>query len=243
MWIREYNVDKEDGRVDRYRILYEDEDVLVVYKVAGVAVQSARVMEVDVMSLLRNELMERGVREPYLGLVNRLDQPVEGLLVFALTKTAAADLSRQLAEGRLRKKYLAVLSGIPAEKEGTLVQYLRKDGRRSMTIVTDRPQEGAKRAELSYRILSQRERQCLAEIEIATGRFHQIRAQMAHAGYPLAGDRKYGMPEQTTGSPALCAYWLSFQDTVSKQERQFSTKPRNAAFSVFRAETGALVAL
>ena len=72
------NVDKEDGRVDRYRILYEDEDVLVVYKVAGVAVQSARVMEVDVMSLLRNELMERGVREPYLGLVNRLDQPVEG---------------------------------------------------------------------------------------------------------------------------------------------------------------------
>ncbi len=228
----------------KMEILYRNTEFLVCRKPAGLAVQAASGYQTDLVSELKNMLCrESGRKNPYLGLVHRLDQPVEGLLVFALTKAAAADLSRQLAEGSLRKKYLAVLTGIPAEKEGTLVQYLRKDSRRSMAIVTDGPQEGAKRAELSYRVLAERERQCLAEIEIATGRFHQIRAQMAYAGYPLAGDRKYGMPERTTGSPALCAYWLSFQDTVSKQERQFSTEPQNAAFSAFRAETAALAAL
>ncbi len=223
-------------------ILYRNTELLVCRKPAGLAVQAAAGYQTDLVSELKNRLSrEHGQKSPYLGLIHRLDQPVEGLLVFALTKAAAADLSRQLTEGRLRKKYLAVLDGIPDDREGALVHYLRKDGRNGRAVVTDGPQAGAKRAELSYRTVVRRERQCLAEITIDTGRFHQIRAQMAHAGYPLAGDRKYGVPERTADSLALCAHRLSFYDRVSGRERRFSVWPQNPAFSAFREEMEAFL--
>ncbi|MDE7059098.1 MAG: RNA pseudouridine synthase [Lachnospiraceae bacterium] len=219
------NVDKEDGRVDRYRILYEDEDVLVVYKVAGVAVQSARVMEVDVMSLLRNELMERGVREPYLGLVNRLDQPVEGIFLVGRNKRAAARLSEEVGEHmEMEKWYKAVVVGKLLKKEGRMVDYLLRDGRTNTSKVVKEGTKGSKRGELEYQVVEETDKRSLLRIRLLTGRHHQIRVQLAHAGVPIVGDRKYGMREER-GQLCLCASEMVFRHPGTGERMDFRVEP------------------
>ena len=251
------------------RILYEDKEVLVVHKPAGIAVQTARAGQADVVSELKNHLchhlcrsrggsgMDAGRQEPYLGIVHRLDQPVEGLLVFAKTRRSAAFLTEQLRkqgdEGDFCKQYYAVLCGVPGEREGRLEDWLYrqpvKNGRHTDYIsVVAEPDSGRRdsaefcRAVLEYRILQTREEQglALADIRIHTGRFHQIRAQMAHAGTPLLGDQKYGSEESKAlarslgvRSAALCAYGLSFLHPVSRERLDFRVKPENPAFSSF----------
>ncbi len=215
----------------RTKIILETADILVCEKPAGLAVQSMSGYQADLVSELKNYLSEKcGRKNPYLGLIHRLDQPVEGLLAVARTKAAAADLSRRLADGTLKKKYLAILDGIPRQKEDTLIHYLKKDARTNRACICDDPQDGAKRAQLSYRILEEKNGHALAEIEITTGRFHQIRAQMAQAGYPLAGDARYG---KTSGSGglALCAYYLEFYDLFAKTPRKFVMRPGNERFA------------
>ena len=182
-------------------ILYEDNSILVIRKPAGLAVQSAGIGQPDVVSELKSYLAKLpgagrpGKGEPYLGIVHRLDQPVEGLLVFAKDKKAAAALSKQLTEGALNKHYYAVLCGYPDCPEGDLVDYLRKEGNVAVAV-TGREQEfaDAKIAVLHYRILEEINDPsplALADVTIGTGRFHQIRVQFAHAGFPLLGDTKW----------------------------------------------------
>ena len=214
------------------KVIYEDEAVLVCYKPAGLAVQTAVSYQEDMLHELKNYLSSKsGEKNPYLGMIHRLDQPVEGLLVFARTKTVAAALTKQLTEGILSKKYVAVLCGVPDEKTGILVNYLKKDGKSNLAKVTDEKESDAKRAELSYRIRREKEQCCLAEIEIKTGRFHQIRAQMSHLGYPLLGDIKYGA--SIRGQLALCAYHLEFENPMSRKRQSFVIKPENSAFAEF----------
>lgn len=262
-------------------ILYEDEEVLAVHKPAGIAVQTARAGQADVVSELKNHLchhlcrsrggsgMDAGWQEPYLGIVHRLDQPVEGLLVFAKTRRSAAFLTEQLRkqgdEGDFCKQYYAVLCGVPGEREGRLEDWLCKqpvkNGRHTEYVAvikepnykvrnTNERQEPSItveepkicRAVLEYRILQTREEQglALADIRIHTGRFHQIRAQMAYAGTPILGDQKYGSEESKAlaralgvRSTALCAYRLSFLHPVSRERMDFRVKPENPAFSSF----------
>lgn len=222
-------------------IIYEDRDVLVVRKPAGLATQTARIGQPDVVSELKNYL-----HQPYLGVIHRLDQPVEGLLVFAKNKAAAAGLTAQLQKqgegGSLHKHYYAVLCGKPSEKEGRLVDYLCKD-RENRAVVCGENGEGAKRAVLDYRILQMTEspaRLALADISIETGRFHQIRAQMAHHNLPLLGDVKYGdaAAQSLAGTlgiknVSLCACGLEFRHPVSQKVMKFDIKPQGAAFSFF----------
>lgn len=247
----------------RTEILYEDKDILVVYKPAGLAVQTARAGQPDVASELKNYLAST-----YLGIVHRLDQPVEGLLVFARHQKAAAALTRQLqkqdGEGSLHKQYLGVLWGWPDAGEGTLVGEMYKDAA-GRAVVLDcagkvQGEKGggksfpgnaaagtAKKAVLHYKILAGREVDgdsrakgiCLAEITIDTGRFHQIRAQMAHAGHPLLGDMKYGTEDSCRLSGhlqvknvALCAYKLDFIHPVTGEILCFQVEPRGRAFSL-----------
>lgn len=186
------------------KIIYEDQSVLVCRKPAGLATQTSSGFQADMVSELKNELSRKtGEKNPYLGLVHRLDQPVEGLLVFGKTKNASAELTKQLADGRLHKKYIAVLEGVLPEPEGTLIDHLKKDSRSNLSIVVSEKDNAAKRAELHYRLLAAYGDCCLAEIEIATGRHHQIRVQMAHLGYPLRNDGKYGVRTvQNVGSAA-----------------------------------------
>jgi len=212
------------------KIIYEDKDILVCEKPAGLAVQSAGIGQPDVVSELKSYLAKLpsagrpGKGEPYLGIVHRLDQPVEGLLVFAKDKKAAAALSKQLTEGALNKHYYAVLCGYPDCPEGDLVDYLRKEGNVAVAV-TGREQEfaDAKIAVLHYRILEEINDPsplALADVTIGTGRFHQIRVQFASRKHPLYGDGKYGSRQK--GSIALQSCGLRFVHPDTGKPMAFS---------------------
>ena len=173
----------------RTEILYEDNSVLVIRKPAGLAVQSARIGQADVVSELKSYLAKQagaGQGEPYLAVIHRLDQPVEGVLVFAKEKKSAAVLTKQLSAGTLNKQYYAVLCGYPDASEGELVDYLRKEGSVAVAV-TGREMNfpDAKIAKLHYSILEKINQPmplALADVCIETGRFHQIRVQFAVVG-------------------------------------------------------------
>lgn len=226
------------------RIVYEDQQVIVCQKTAGIAVQNARTGVMDLECALKNYLAEKNSRQmPYLGIVHRLDQPVEGLLVFAKTKQAAADLSRQMVRGDMGKYYLAVTLQKPAAPEGDLEDYLQKDGKSNSSCVVKKGTSGAKKARLHYRVLQcVREEQSvtgekyLISVKLETGRHHQIRVQLANAGIPLAGDRKYNGEEQTEFPLGLCAWRLEFQHPKTRKKMQFQIFPEGAAFQGFTPE-------
>lgn len=216
-------------------ILYEDRQILVCRKPAGIPVQSAKVGVKDMVSILKNHQNETE-HNSYIGVVHRLDQPVEGVMVFAKTKEAAAGLSRQVTDGRMKKQYLAVICGKPDKKEGHLVDYLLKDGRANTSSIVKAGVKGAKKAELDYVIRKETAEYALAEIQLLTGRHHQIRVQMASAGMPLAGDRKYNTGEgaNATQFVALAAYKLTFVHPTKKKPMSFRAEPDGGLFSIFK---------
>lgn len=245
------------------KIIFEDNYVLVIQKPAGLATQTARVDQQDVVSELKNYLGGQA----YLGIVHRLDQPVEGLLVFGKNKAATASLTAQLGHGdkigTLNKRYYCVISGKVPVKDGRLVDYLYKDvyaSGNAVVLSADAAKQDsrAKYASLQYQILQEKEivieKSCtgpdadspspvwlsLADVRIDTGRYHQIRAQMAHSGMCLLGDGRYGddharkISEQLgIRGAALCAYSLEFVHPVSKKTMSFQIKPEGKGFTYF----------
>lgn len=210
----------------KYRILYEDKDVFVVYKPSGLAVQSARPSVPDVMSMLQNELLERGKKDVNLRLVNRLDQPVEGIFLVAGNEKAAADLSRQVQDHvRMEKWYQALVCGKLPQKEGALVDYLIKDGRTNTSRVVSKGTKEGKRSELHYRVLQEWEDRTLLEIQLLTGRHHQIRVQLAYAGVPIVGDTKYGKSDGDSRQLCLCSFKTAFLHPRTKKKMTFEVKP------------------
>ncbi len=192
-------------------IIYEDSDILVCEKPAGLPVQTAKTGRPDLISELKNYRV-KNQENPYIGLVHRLDQPVCGIMVFAKTKAAAAHLSRQVSSRSIGKEYLAVVCGLP--EKGELHDFLLKDGRTNTSRVVPEHTPGAKEAHLSYEIIQANPDtlKSLVRICLHTGRHHQIRVQFAHAGFPLYADTKYGQP-LPAGSfcpVALCSHKISF---------------------------------
>lgn len=175
-------------------ILYEDEEVIVCEKPAGVAAQTRRLGQADMESLLKNYRAAKG-EPPYIGVVHRLDQPVRGVMVFAKTKEAAADLSRQVQTKMADKFYYAVTDGVPEQKKGTLEDYLLRDGKTNTSKVVSKSTEGAKSARLDYEVTAQNKTNAILRIRLDTGRHHQIRVQLANAGIPIVGDAKYNFKE------------------------------------------------
>lgn len=214
-----------------FHILYEDDAIIICVKPAGIATQTKRIGEKDMESMLRTYRMQKG-EASYIGVVHRLDQPVSGVMVFAKSKEAAADLSRQIAAKAADKYYYAVTDGIPDMESGILEDYLLRDGKTNLSKVVGRNENGAKRAELSYEVLEKNDIQALVRIKLATGRHHQIRVQMAHAGWPLVGDRKYHFKEnrkQGSTTLSLCSYKLGFYHPVTKKKMEFEI---NCPFSL-----------
>ena len=210
-------------------ILYSDKDILVVEKPAGMAVQTARITEKDLVSEIKNHLSLLNKKpDPYLGIIHRLDQPVKGILVFALNEKAASDLSKQVNTGSFNKSYHACVKGYMEESDEwvTLTDYLIKDKDNKARIVSIND-KNAKRAELKYRILkAEREKNVsLLDIELITGRFHQIRAQLSNIGHPILNDVKYGADRNLVlnneRAIALYAYRLSFKHPGSGREIEF----------------------
>lgn len=173
-------------------IMYEDNSVIVVHKPAGIATQTSKLGQADIVSKLKNYRNEHG-ESAYIGVIHRLDQPVEGILVFAKDTQTAKNLTHQLNTGILRKKYAALVYGnLSSLDGGELTDYLIKDGRTNLSRVVTEGTKEAKQAKLSWKPVKCYEDYSLVEIELFTGRHHQIRVQMSNAGMPLLGDLKYG---------------------------------------------------
>lgn len=234
----------------RKNIVYEDEYIIVVYKPPGIATQTSRYSQRDMVSEVKNYLAakkeNKGKGEPYLGLVHRLDQPVSGILAFGKTKEAAAGLSRQIADGTFHKYYFCVIYGKPAAESGRLENYLYKDGKTNMSSVVDKDFPDAKEAVLLYShvqtlmVLEAMQEVSLMQIELLTGRHHQIRVQMAQAGMPLMGDSKYGTEESRELSReigcknvALCAHRLEFRHPVTGERIGCTKVPEGEIFEPF----------
>ena len=159
--------------------------------------------------------------------VHRLDAAVGGVMVYARTRHAAADLGRALREGRFCKEYLAVFRGVLPEKAGIMRDLLRRDTRERKTFVVSVPGKDVREAELAYAVLEERDGLSLVSVSLHTGRTHQIRCQFAARGCPLWGDRKYGVGEET-GSVALWSHRLSFDHPLTGERLSFTQPPPDA---------------
>ena len=200
------------------KVLYEDNHLIVAIKPAGVLSQSDGSNAPDMLTILKAYIKEKYQKpgEVYLGLVHRLDRPVSGVMVFARTSKAASRLSEQIRTRRVEKIYRCVVNGV-LEGEGRLENFISKDEASNTVTVSDVEKPGFKASYLDYRALASKDGMTLVEVKLGTGRSHQIRAQMAHAGHPLIGDQKYGKKDNRTKDIALEAYKLSFEHPVKRE--------------------------
>lgn len=227
-------------------VIYEDKYILVVHKPAGLATQTAKVSEKDLVSEVSNYLRKKNAdksKEPFVGIINRLDQPVEGLVLLGLDSKTTAELSAQLASGNIQKRYYAAFAGEAPLPEGVIADFLLKDDKSNTSMIVDAGTPGAKKAVLEFKEIGRKDNVGLADIHLITGRHHQIRVQMAGAGMPLLGDRKYApdtvqelSAELGVNKVALCSYSLSFNHPVSGEEVTYKTIPRGMWFNIFEEE-------
>ncbi|MDW7657406.1 MAG: RluA family pseudouridine synthase [Bacillota bacterium] len=214
------------------QILYEDNHILVAVKKPGLLSQADGSQTLDMLTLLKEDIRQR-YQKPgrvFLGLVHRLDQPVGGVMVFARTSKAAGRLSNQIRQHQFEKYYLAVVHGCPEPPSGKLSDCLEKDPARNLVQIV--PPGFGKEAWLSYVVVSADAESglCLLGIRLGTGRPHQIRVQLASRGWPIVGDRRYGLQQQSTSAgkvsePALFACALGFSHPTRPEQLFFSAAP------------------
>lgn len=208
--------------MNKLEILYEDNHVIVVYKPANVLSQGDATKDIDMLTIIKEYIKEK-YQKPgnvYLGLVHRLDRPVQGIMVFAKTSKAAARLTKQIQNHEFKKHYLAIINGILDEKKGEFCDYLEKIDNGN-TVVAD--SEHGKKSILKYQVLKEYDNNSLVRIELVTGRHHQIRVQFASRGYPLVGDQRYGKEDKK--QICLCSYQLSFLHPITKEIMAFERYP------------------
>ena len=225
-------------------ILYEDKDVIVCVKPAGMPSQAERSSSMDMVSWLKNYLSKKqgdarcGV--PYVSVVHRLDRPVGGVMVYAKTKKAAENLSRQFSEHHTEKKYLTVLTGNMPFAEGTLEHMLLKDGRTNTSSVV---LTGGKKAKLDYKVLEVKDGRSLVMVTLYTGRHHQIRVQMSAVGAGIFGYMKYNrertsqwQKEHTSRvrQPELCLFSceLAFDHPIDHRRMCFKVLPESGCMTI-----------
>lgn len=197
------------------KIIHQTAEYVVVCKAAG------EDSEHDLPEMLAEQ---NGDRATDYYVVHRLDQAVAGLLVLARNRVTAAELSRQLTENRLRKTYLCVVPGVPAPARGEMQDLLYKDKMKKKMFPVKRKRAGVKEASLTYRVLETQAPLTLVEVELQTGRFHQIRCQFAARKLPLVGDGKYGSRVRSPHLALFCRQ-LSFYDAKEKKECSFTAAP------------------
>lgn len=222
-------------------VIYEDKDILVCFKPAGVATQTAKLSGQDMVSLIKNYLAKKeGTKNPYVGVIHRLDQPVSGLLVFAKNQKAAATLSKQIQDGNANKDYIALCSGSLKEKSGELIHYIKKDSVTKLAkaideqiflkVQSENKEECVdyKKAILTYDVEKEFENSSIIKVHLQTGRFHQIRAQFSYIGHALLGDAKYGSSvsrelsmKNRINKIALCANYLTLKHPATGKEMEF----------------------
>ena len=217
----------EDGKImNKLNILYEDNHLIVVEKEPNILSQGDITRDKDLFTMVKKYIKEK-YNKPgnvYLGLLHRLDRPVGGIMVFAKTSKSSKRMTEQIKSHKVEKKYLAVVNGIIKNDNDKLVDYLKKQANGNTVVTT---KDDGKYAELDYKVLerNKKENKTLVEINLKTGRHHQIRVQFASRGYPLCGDQRYGTEDKT--QIALFAYKLKFIHPVTKETMEFKLIPKN----------------
>lgn len=217
-------------------ILYEDHEITVIRKPAYFSVQSAMQTKADCVSFLKNHIHEKeGIKDPYTAPIHRLDEPVEGIVVFANNKRSAAFLSDELKKGRFDKRYTAAVksSGFAFPEENgqkLLVDHIVKEKKGNLSKAVPEGTPGAKRAELIYSVdskirLNDTDEVYILDIRLLTGRHHQIRLQLKNAGFPVIGDRKYGSSDENEFPLCLCADRLTFNHPKTGKKMEFKIEP------------------
>lgn len=204
-------------------IIREDDSVIVIAKPSGLATQTAKIGESDVYSEMCKYRKHKG--EPSeIYIIHRLDQPVCGLMLLAKTKEAAAILSEGIKD-EYEKEYTALVYGYPKDNSGELTDYLLKDTKSNSSKVVDKSVKESKLSILSYEVMEKSNDTSLLKIQLKTGRHHQIRVQLSHAGYPIMGDTKYtpkdiqdSIPTFKSQGLCLCASGISFVHPVTKEK-------------------------
>lgn len=251
-------------------ILYEDNDIIVCHKAPGVSSQQERSYDPDMVSMLMNHFIKTGVKNPYVGVVHRLDKPVAGVIIYGKTKAATLALSKQITERKCTKKYNAIVCGDITKKFAcndntndcekpkttyTLEDHLLRDAKTNTSMVVDindkkySSNKEVKKSSLRFSIAKTitlnedhplyREDSpfgnvlSLVDIELLTGRHHQIRVQFSNSGFPLWGDLKYSTFSKECNQRkgvALCSYSLTITHPTTKKEMTFSVIPSNSIF-------------
>lgn len=215
-------------------IIYEDNHLLVVEKPINIPTQEDNTKDKDLLTILKEYIKEK-YNKPgnvYLGLVHRLDRPVGGIMVFARTSKAASRLSKQVRNKTFKKTYNAVVIG-NINKEGKLKDYLLKDEKKNIVKVD----KNGKEAILNFKKLDFKNNMSLVEINLETGRSHQIRVQMSHYGYPLFGDQKYNKTSKAGEQIALFAKKIEFIHPTTNELLTFELDlPNRYPFTIFNKE-------
>ena len=202
------------------KVIYEDNHIIIVNKQSGEIVQGDKTGDRPLSDIVKNYIKEK-YQKPgavFLGVVHRLDRPVSGLVVFARTSKALARLNKMFAEGEVHKTYWAIVKNAPRKPEGTLVHWLVRNEKQNKSYAYDHEKPSAKKAVLKYRVIGHSDNYCLIEVQLLTGRHHQIRCQLAAMGCPIKGDLKYGAPRSNPdGSISLMSRRVEFVHPVSKE--------------------------
>ncbi len=218
------------------KILFEDNHLLVVVKPENVPVQQDESGDIDMLTMLKQYLVDTYHKpgEAYLGLVHRLDRPTGGVMVFAKTSKAAARLCGQIRDGEVEKRYFTIVEGEPRYKADKVINYLKKFNDNNIVKVVPQLTEGAKYAELDYKWLDTKNEVSLLQINLITGRGHQIRVQMSNLGHPIVGDKRYGSRTTLNVPMALWATELRFKHPISGNQMVFKVyPPENLPWTLF----------
>ena len=206
---------------DNLQVLYEDNHLIIINKRAGDLVQGDKTLDTPLSKIVK-EYIKETYHKPgnvFLGVPHRLDRPTTGIVIFTRTSKALERLNAMLREKRIQKTYWAIVKQTPKHEKDTLVHFLRKNARNNKSSVFRNEIAGSKKGILHYRLLKKLDRYFLLEIDLETGRHHQIRAQLSFIGCPIKGDLKYGFPRSNSdGSIHLHAREISFIHPVSKEK-------------------------
>ena len=218
------------------KIIYSDRSLLVCIKPAGIPCETANEKTKSLSDILSEQLSSNG-KTPYIGMVHRLDQVTEGLMVYSLSEKATGKLSEYMSSGEAHKEYLAVVHGTPDAPEGEMRDLLFRDPRKNKSFVVDRSRRGVKEAKLEYKLLCTTDTPygtlSSVRIKLHTGRTHQIRVQFASRGMPLFGDGKYGAKDNAP-RVALLSHRLVFPHPQNGKTMEFSIdKPNDFPWNIF----------
>ena len=202
-------------------VVYEDNHIIVVNKTSSEIVQGDKTGDTPLSEMVKQYLKEK-YNKPgnvFIGVTHRLDRPVSGLVVFAKTSKALPRLNEMFRNGEVKKTYWAIVKECPKETEGELVHYLVRNEKQNKSYAYDKEVKNSKKAVLHYKLIGHSQNYYLLEVDLKTGRHHQIRCQLAKMGCPIKGDLKYGSPRSNPdGSICLHARRVRFVHPVSKQE-------------------------